>query len=110
MTNNDVEIRYQHFHCRHTGRLCLTLATQRIEGNRIRVAAAIASRKDQPNRESGRRIARGRLLGERNKFIEMDIAEYRQMVRDRTIISLFPHADNYTLSTQKILRLMKGDE
>jgi hypothetical protein len=110
VSDNHVEICYQHFHCRQTGRLCLTLATQRIGTDRIRVAAAIASRKDQPNRKAGRMIAAGRLLGVRNKFIEMSITEYRQMIRDRTIISLFPHADNYALSTQKILRFMKGDE
>jgi hypothetical protein len=108
MTVEHSDIRYQHFHCAETGRLCLTIASKTLESGRIRIAAAIASKRDVPSRAAGRRIAAGRLLSVRSKSLELDLAEFQQMVRDRTIIKLFPHADDYALSAQKFFRILSG--
>lgn len=87
-------IRFHHFHDRN-GRLVATIATAALGAEAtdkpfmVDVACAIVS-KHEPNvsRKSGRQIALGRLLT--CKCVTLPLADLKQMIRDRTVLHLFP--------------------
>lgn len=94
-------VRFHHFHDIQTGRLCLTIATRMREDGQIDVAGAVCSRKDNPNRALGKHIAQARLVGDKAKFVTLDLTEFKRLVTSREIAGVFPSPDRFVLRPRR---------
>lgn len=80
-------IRFKHFHDAPTGAIVATVATYPLIGGQVRVAVAYVAPADRHSatRDIGRRIALARLHNDH--AIEMDAADFRAAVADRSLLS-----------------------